>query len=1346
MPALRTLLAVVATAAAAVLTPVAAVAATPAPPAPRPAEHVCPEQPRPGEVTCFALQRTDIKGAAGAHLGAPPAGYGPGDLDSAYNLPSATSGGGQTVAIVDAFDYPNAEAELAVYRQQYGLPACTTANGCFQRVDQRGGTQYPAPNSSWQHEEALDLDMVSAVCPQCHIVLVEADDPQVPNMGAAVNQAVAMGAKYVSNSYGANEDPSELAIDSAYYDHPGVVMTVSAGDYGYGVEFPASSPHVTSVGGTTLQRDGSARGWTESAWSGSGSGCSAYEPKPAFQQDSGCAKRSVADVSAVADLNTPVAVYVQGGWVVMGGTSVSSPIIAGVYALAGAPPSGSYPNTFPYKDSRALNDVTSGANGTCTPAYLCTGGAGYDGPTGLGSPNGIAAFTAGPTGSVGGTVTDSAGKALAGAVVKVGELSANTDSAGHFSVDVPAGTYTATASKFGYTDASVSGVAVGDGQTVTENFTLTVIPTTTISGVVRDGSGHGWPLAAQVQVAGQPTTAVHTDPVSGRYALTVPQGGNYSVQVEPAYPGYLQDSQQVQVGKTAVGHDVGIKVDPVTCGAPGYGNKFSGATQSFDGSSTPDGWTVQNNVPGARPWEFDNPGGRSNNTGGSGNFAVTESNLGGGNQDTTLTSPVYDLSAASNPTLTFGTDFEAYGDSMNASAEYTVDGGTTWTPVWRHNSQDASGRQVLPLPDAVGKSAVQVRFHYVEQTFGFWWEVDDVFVGDHACTVTPGGLVTGHVTDKVGGVPLSGATVTSVDHPADKTTTAGDGSYWFFSSQTGTHPVSGAATNYVTATKSATITPDDVTPVDFSLDSAQLKVGTTSVSKSVAWQGTASATIKVTNTGTAPADVRLDPRPGGYTPAAQVSAPLQKIKGTYSTGPLLGKAKTAAVNDASPSAASWQAVADYPTKIMDNAAVTVNGKVYSFTGLNGTELTTKNYVYDPGSQAWSPIADLKEARENPFAVAIGTKVYLAGGWGVSGPPNGDLEIYDTASNTWTTGAPMPTAYSAMGSAVVGGKIYVIGGCLQDSCGVTDVQVYDPATNTWAAGPSLPVALSWTSCGLIAGTLYCAGGASGLDYLSAGYGLSVATGVWSPIASLPVAVFAASSTVANGQLLVSGGIQDGSLTNAGYAYDPSTNNWSPLPNANATLFRGGSACGFYRVGGSAGGFSPTTSDQLLPGYDQCGEYVSIPWMSVTPTNSVTIAPGKSANFTVNLDASSLAQPGAYTATLNVGAVVPHPVAPIPVTFTVKPPATWGKITGTVTGLACKGGSPPIPGATVQIDTWAASYTLKTDAGGNYVLWLDNRNNPLTLIVARDGWQPQTRQVKITKGKSVTADFALKSDSC
>jgi subtilase family serine protease len=332
----------------------------------------------------------------------PPSGYGPSDLQSAYNLPSATAGSGQTVAIVDAYDDPNAEADLAAYRSQYGLPVCTTANGCFSKVNQSGGTTYPSPDAGWAGEISLDLDMVSAACPQCHILLVEANSASVSDLGTAENKAVALGAKYVSNSFGGVEDPSETTADVQYFNHPGVAITVSSGDNDYGVEYPASSPYVTAVGGTSLSRASNTRGWSESVWSdgtaGAGSGCSADEPKPSWQSDTGCSRRTVADVSAVADPATGVAVYntyQAAGWDVYGGTSASSPIIAATYALAGTSTAKSYPSSYPYGHTSALNDVTTGSNGTCSPGYLCTGGTGYDGPTGLGTPNGTAAFTGG---------------------------------------------------------------------------------------------------------------------------------------------------------------------------------------------------------------------------------------------------------------------------------------------------------------------------------------------------------------------------------------------------------------------------------------------------------------------------------------------------------------------------------------------------------------------------------------------------------------------------------------------------------------------------------------------------------------------------------------------------------------------------------------------------------------------------------------------------------------------------------------------------------------------------------------------------------------------------------------
>jgi subtilase family serine protease len=339
-----------------------------------------------GYARCFSL----VSGPA-APLAQGPSGYGPADLQSAYALPSASAGNGQTVAIVDAFDDPTAEQDLAQYRSFYGLPPCTTANGCFRKVNQTGGTlPMPPPSPDWSLEISLDLDMVSAVCPNCHILLVEANTNLNTDLYTAVDTAARLGANAISNSYGGGESSSETSQD-VHFNHPGVAITASSGDDGYGVSYPAASRYLTAVGGTSLARGGGTRGWTESAWSGAGSGCSAYEAKPSWQTDTGCSRRTVSDVSAVADPNTGVAVLFGGLWFTVGGTSASSPIIASVYALAGNA-STVNAGSYPYSHTAGLFDVTTGSNGSCSPAYLCHGQAGYDGPTGLGTPNGVSGF------------------------------------------------------------------------------------------------------------------------------------------------------------------------------------------------------------------------------------------------------------------------------------------------------------------------------------------------------------------------------------------------------------------------------------------------------------------------------------------------------------------------------------------------------------------------------------------------------------------------------------------------------------------------------------------------------------------------------------------------------------------------------------------------------------------------------------------------------------------------------------------------------------------------------------------------------------------------------------------
>jgi subtilase family serine protease len=352
-----------------------------------------------GRARCFAHIVTDSAGRIRTFqpTGRPNfnfTGYTPADLRSAYKLTGSGSSA-YTIAIVDAYGYPNAEADLAVYRSKYGLPACTTANGCFKKVNQSGAEgSYPTTDVGWDQEQALDLDMVSAICSNCRIILVQGTDAQVSNLAAAVNTAAALGANAISNSYGLAESASLSGYDGAYR-HPGIAVTVSTGDSGYGVQFPANSAYVTAVGGTSLSKASNARGWSETAWSGAGSGCSAITAKPTWQTDTLCGRRTVADVSAVADPNTGASVYgptssTATGWMIIGGTSLSAPLIAGVYGVNGG--TANY-GSDPYGHLSALFDVTSGNNGrNCGKTYFCTAGVGYDGPTGLGTPNGSPAF------------------------------------------------------------------------------------------------------------------------------------------------------------------------------------------------------------------------------------------------------------------------------------------------------------------------------------------------------------------------------------------------------------------------------------------------------------------------------------------------------------------------------------------------------------------------------------------------------------------------------------------------------------------------------------------------------------------------------------------------------------------------------------------------------------------------------------------------------------------------------------------------------------------------------------------------------------------------------------------
>jgi N-acetylneuraminic acid mutarotase len=973
--------------------------------------------------------------------------------------------------------------------------------------------------------------------------------------------------------------------------------------------------------------------------------------------------------------------------------------------------------------------------------------------------------TTGPHGTLSGTVTNASNsQPIAGATVTAGTSSTSTDSTGAYQLDLPVGTYNMTVSAFGFKTATASGVAVTDGGTTTKNFALPALPIVTVSGTVTDGSGHGWPLYATITIAGVPNGTVYTDPVTGTYSIALPATSTYSFHVVANYPGYLPTDKSVHVGTGNLTQNFKVKVDPATCSAPGYvPGAPRGLYQAFDTGTLPTGWSVVDNAGTGQVWQFNDPHPRGNLTGGTGGFASIDSdNYGfGGVQDTSLVSPKVNLTGIATPSISFWNDYHHLNTDV-ADVDLSLDGGKTWTNVWERTT-DARGpdHEQIAIPQAAGKTNVKVRFHYYNATFAWWWEVDDVSIGVIPCVPVHGALVMGHVTDANTGTGIDGAKVTSNDNPTDTAVTTtppndpniGSGWYWMFSHLTGTHSFTASFGAYQSATASVSVVVNSATRADFALTAGHLVITPSSITTTQPMGDTRTTTMTIKNDGTAPADVKLVEQPGTFQIRKSLGTPVRNILGhfTPNRASARGLGRNASVKPpGAPSDAPWVAIADYPSNIMDNAVATFSdGRVFSVGGFDGSNTLATGNVFTPSTGAWTPITAMANAREKPSAAFINGKLYVVGGWGSDGNPVATLEIYDPSSGSWSTGASVPTPLAGSGVAVLNNKMYVVGGCDSLSCGHTEVFGYDPSSDSWTTVAAYPNQTSWLGCGGIGSKIYCAGGTGPTVDTATAYVYDSGTNAWTALPSLPVDLWAMGYAAANGKLLVSGGVTNGNttVTNMGFSFDPTANTWTALPNSNNSLYRGGSACGFYKVGGSTGGFSPVPSSELLPGFGQCVSTTNVPWLSEHPTHA-SLAPGRSVTVTVTTDAgvSAVNQPGTYTAKLAVGSNTPYSYPAVDVTMVVTPPSTWGKITGTVTGVACHGGRAPIAGATVQINTWAGSFTLQTDANGVYALWLDVRNNPLTLIVAKDGWQPQTTTTTITRHNTTTVNFNLKPTGC
>ncbi len=1060
-----------------------------------------------------------------------------------------------------------------------------------------------------------------------------------------------------------------------------------------------------------------------------------------------------------------------GGYGSLSGTSMASPHLAGTVALLwSAAPAlvGDVAAT------RALLDGTA----IDTADAQCGGTADDNNVYGEGRLDALALLDAAPigeTGTLSGTVTDAAtGDPVPGATVALtgpASRQLTTGADGRYSSLLPAGDYQVAVTAFGYAARTLP-ATVRAAATTTLDVALTAVPSVTVSGSVTDGSGHGWPVYAKVSVEGLPVSD-YTTPGNGRYSLTLPASATYKLKVEPQYPGYQTVTREVVVGAGNKTQNLAVTVDPAACTtAPGYGYGSDGVYETFDGDRAPAGWSVVDNAGTGQGWQFTDAGDRGNLTGGTGGFAIVDSDDygSGGKQDTSLVSPVVDLTDVAAPVIRFNQDLN-WVSSERADVDLSVDGGATWANVLRQ-AADVRGPRVteIAIPQAAGESRVQVRFHYYDATWEWWWQVDNVLIGSEVtCAPTDGGLVLGHVRDANDNGYVNGATVTSDDRPVETATTVAtpddtelpDGFYWLFSSLTGAHRFTAKAGGYLSQGKQVTVEADWATTATFKLAAGRLSVQPAEVSGTVRMPtGTVAKTFTVTNTGGAPVDVRFGERDGGFELLradgsrvtqrqilAAEGAPEQRITAATSLAARAsGNAAAAAPAATGPQAAPWTDVTDFPANIMDNRVVSLDGKVYSIAGGNGTASSAKNYAYDPIAQTWAPIADLPGARNAVTAGVVDGKIVVTGGWGASGPDAATWS-YDPAADAWTKKANNPLPRAAAGQAVAAGKLYAVGGCTTANCTPmsNDVVRYDPASDTWETLPDYPKSVAFLSCGGIGGVVYCTGGNDGTVAQKAGYAFDPGTNAWTAIADAPADNWASSFAVANGKLLVVGGSQGGAITNAGFAYDPAGNSWSALPNANTARYRGGAACGFYKVGGSSGGFTATPDSEALPGFGECAEAAAdVSWLTIDKT-AATLAPGEKVTVTVGISAT-VDQPGTYTASVVITEDTPYTVAPVSVTMTAQPPKTWGKLLGTVTGTSCQGVGAPLPGAVVQVDSWAMSWTFATDDQGRYAYWLDKRNNPLTLIVAKDGWKPQTRQTKINTSTPTVENFALTPIRC
>lgn len=985
----------------------------------------------------------------------------------------------------------------------------------------------------------------------------------------------------------------------------------------------------------------------------------------------------------------------------------------------------------------------------------------------------------GDTGVIEGTVIDAEGGApIAGATVTItGEdlpdRVVTTDADGEFSATLVIGDFLVTAEAFGYADGTTEATIVED-EVTTVTIELNPVPTESVTGTVTDGSGNDWPLYAEVSVIGTPEST-YTDPVTGTYALDLPQG-EYTLRVVSEYDGYLPAEVEIDVPAPdapvpTVVVDVALLVDLGTCQAPGYTLNIDDflPPETFDGTTVPEGWTVTDDIDSGYTWVFDDPANRGNNTGGEGGFAIVDSDFDGSaaNHDTSLITPVLDFTEAALPILEFKQDYYQFLTASTAYVDYTADGGATWTNLLTQTVSDRGPATLqFPLDDAVGSAEVQVRFRLVDPGYSWYWQIDDVVVFSQDCVPDGGGLVVGHVYDGNDATPINGATVTHT--VTEESVTTGptddpelDDGFYVVHSPVGTHELSASATSYSEAIESVTVTEAAVSQLDFALGAPEITVDPTTIETTAVLGEADTAELTITNTGTGSADVVLQEFGGDFeilradgstTTRAELfgssGAPEIRLENATSPAANAGAAGLDSTSEVEPhygpSEEPWIDIAPYPAPLMDGRAFNVDGAIYNVAGGNGSAAYDTVYRYDPVDLAWTEVASLPTARNAVAGGVIDGQIIVSGGWFSSNADNSTY-IYDPATDTWTEGADAPVAVSAAGQAVYDDLLYLVGGCTTGACDPFSnaVQAYDPASDTWTQVANYPETVAFTSCGGLGDGIYCAGGFTGAAGTANAYYYDPAADTWEAIPAAPAGHWGASSAASGELLIINGGDHGGAVSNRTFAFDADAGEWIDLPNSNQARFRAGAACGFARIGGSVGAFTADPHSEILPGFDLCAADGAgdVPWLELSEYE-FTVDAGETVTVIVTTDSAELTQPGTYTAGVRVTSNAPGSAPEVPVTFTVTPPLHWGKILGTVEGDTGEE-IVPLAGAGVDLAPQGShpGWYLTTDADGDYASWIDDRVGIMDIIATYPEYRPGLATVTPVRGVEIVQDFLL-----